>query len=78
MGDRTELQSPVRRAKMEVSLWFEMLPKDAKVEAEMALDKLYQVACREVEQAYLDGHNQRSAAARLRKLMDDAVVVSPQ
>jgi hypothetical protein len=73
MGDRSELHSPVRRAKMEVSLWLEMLPKDAKLEAEMALDKLCQVAGREIEQAYFDGHNQRSAAARLRKLADEPV-----
>lgn len=69
MGDKNDLHSALMRAKFGVSPWFDVLPKDAKVEAEMALDRLIEVANREIEQAYFDGANNRSASVRAQKHM---------
>ena len=76
MGDRNNLQSPIKRARMAVDVWMELLPKEAKLDAEMALDKFCQVAEREIEQAYFDGHNQRHASATMRKISDAAPAAS--
>lgn len=66
MGDRKDLHSPVRRAKLGVMTWIDVLPKDAQTDAMMALDKLCEVAEREIEQAYFDGSNQRRDSAQAR------------
>jgi hypothetical protein len=68
MGDRKDLQSPLMRAKFGILPWLDALPKDARLDAEMALDNLVSVAFREIEQAYIDGVNNRSAQARAQKL----------
>jgi len=69
MGDRKELQSPLRRAKIGVSNWLGALPEGAKLDAEIALDKLIEVAEREIEQAYFDGNNHRAGAERMRPFL---------
>lgn len=69
MGDRKDLHSPLRRARLSVWTWIDLLPPDAQPDAHMALDKLCEVAEREIEQAYFDGHNQRreqQAATKIR------------
>jgi hypothetical protein len=59
MGDRKDLHSSLRRAKLGVLTWIDLLPKDAKMDAAMALDKLCSIAELEIEQSYFDGSNQR-------------------
>lgn len=71
MDTRKELQSPTRRAKFGMMPWLEMLPKEAQLDAFMALDRLIAVAEKEIEQAYLDGHNNRSETVRSREFNKD-------
>jgi hypothetical protein len=66
MGDRKDLQSPVRRAKLSVMTWLDLLPKDAQMDATMALDKLCDVAEAQIEQAYFDGSNNHMGAVQSR------------
>lgn len=47
--------SPIQRAKIGVEIWLDLLPKDAKLDARMALEKLCEAADREIRQAYTDG-----------------------
>jgi hypothetical protein len=63
MADK-ELLSPLGRAKYGVLPWIDLLDKDARLEACMALDRLCQVAEREIDQAYRDGASNRSEAVR--------------
>lgn len=69
MSDRNELQSALMRAKFGILPWLDALPKDARLDAEMALNRLIEVANREIEQAYMDGANNRSASVRAQKAM---------
>lgn len=55
MGD--QVKSPLRRAKLSVVIWLDILPKDAQLDAKMALDKLVDLAEREIEQAYFEGQD---------------------
>lgn len=66
MGDPKDLQSPLRRAKFGVMTWIDLLPDDPKMEAMMALEKLCDVAERQIEQAYFDGNNNHQAVVRAR------------
>lgn len=67
MADRNKLMSPLTRAKIGMDQWIEMLPKDVQCHAESSLERLCEVAFREIEQAYYDGHNQRANSERIRK-----------
>lgn len=66
-----ELLSPLGRAKFGVLPWLEQLDKDTRTDACMALDRLCQVAEREIEQAYLDGASNRSEAVRAQRSKPD-------
>lgn len=70
MGDRNDLNSPIKRARGSLIVWFDLLPEEARLDAVMALDSFCQTVEREVQQAYFDGHNQRSAAVAMRKIAD--------
>lgn len=50
-------KSPLRRAKLSVSIWLDVLPKDARLDAQMALDKLIDLAEKEIEQAFFAGQD---------------------
>jgi hypothetical protein len=62
MGDKNDLQSPLRRAKLGMYIWIELLPKEAQEIAVDALTALCTAAEREIEQAYFDGQKHRSSA----------------
>lgn len=64
------LTSPIQRARSVVEAWFELLPKDAKLDAQLALDKLCQTAEREVEIAYSDGMSYSYDCRRVHKHME--------
>lgn len=64
-----ELNSPLRRARLGLIPWLDLLDKDSKLDACMALDKLCQVAEREIEQAYIDGAANRSSSTRAQRQM---------
>ncbi len=51
------LNSPLRRARLSVALWLDILPKDAQIDAQMALDRLVDLAEKEVEQAFHAGQD---------------------
>jgi len=68
MGDRSELCSPLNRARLGVVQWLESLPGEYKIDAMMALDKLCQIAEQQIEQAYFDGYNHRTGSERSRDL----------
>lgn len=53
----TEIKSPLRRAKLSVSIWLDILPKEAQLDAKMALDRLIDAAEREIEQAFFAGQD---------------------
>lgn len=72
MGDRKDLHSPVRRARISVAVWIDVLPEDAQADAVMALDKLCDVAEREIEQAYFDGNNQHRDSVGARQFRQPA------
>lgn len=72
MGDRNQLHSPMRRAKLAVLTWLDLLPKEIRDDAIMALDKLCDVAEKDIEQAYFDGSNQRRDAAAALKVREAA------
>jgi hypothetical protein len=63
-----DLLSPLGRAKFGVLPWIDLLDKDARVEACMALDRLCQVAEREIDQAYRDGASNRSESVRATRI----------
>lgn len=68
MGDRKDLHSPVRRAKLGVLTWIDTtMPVDAQMDAKMALDHLCEVAEREIEQAYFDGNKQHQGSVQARQ-----------
>lgn len=66
MSDRKDLHSPIMRARIAVFRWIDALPKEAQPDAVMAVDKLVDVAGREIEQAYSDGYNNCLEANRAR------------
>lgn len=66
MNDK-ELLSPLGRAKFGVLPWLDLIDKEARVDACIALDRLCQVAEREIDQAYRDGASNRSEAVRANK-----------
>lgn len=68
MGDRSDLHSPLRRAQIGVRSWLDLLPKEVQSSAEMALDRLREVAEKEIEQAYFDGNNHRRDAQEANEL----------
>lgn len=70
MGAASDVTSPLMRARYAVMIWVDLLPKDAQLEASMAMDCLIQLAEREIENAYRDGSASRSAAARAQKLKE--------
>lgn len=47
--------SPIRRARMGVEIWLDLLPESARLNAKLALENLCEAAEREVSQAYHDG-----------------------
>ncbi|MGY3527299.1 hypothetical protein [Bradyrhizobium sp. USDA 4452] len=49
--------SPLRRARIGVEIWLDLLPEEARLDAKIALDKLCQIAEREIDSAYSDGSN---------------------
>lgn len=51
------VKSPLRRAKLSVSIWLDLLPKDARLDAKTALDKLIDLAEKEIEQAFFEGQD---------------------
>lgn len=51
------VKSPLRRAKLSVSIWLDILPKDARLDAAVALDKFLDLAEREIEQAFFAGQD---------------------
>jgi hypothetical protein len=55
MTDQT--RTSLRRAHLGVTIWLDLLPKDAQLDAKMALDKLVVLAEREIEQAYHEGQD---------------------
>ncbi len=55
MGD--QVKSPLRRARLSVIIWLDILPKDAQADAKMALDRLVDLAEKEIEQAYFAGQD---------------------
>ena len=63
-----ELLSPLGRARLGVLPWIDLLDKDARLDACLTLDRLCQVAEREIEQAYLDGASNRSEAVRASRI----------
>lgn len=69
MGDKNELHSALRRARIGVVSWFDALPEDARMDACSALDHLIRVAEREIEQAYFDGNNHRADVERRRPFL---------
>lgn len=70
MSDK-ELLSPLGRAKFGILPWLDLLDKDNRLEACMALDRLCQVAEREIDQAYRDGASNRSEAVRAQNRKPD-------
>lgn len=76
MAAASDVTSPLSRARFSVMVWIDSLPDEAKSEAAMAMDTLMQVAEREIENAYRDGMNHRSAAVRAQKLRQEALPVT--
>lgn len=76
MAAASDVISPLSRARFSVMVWIDSLPGDAKSEAAMAMDTLMQVAEREIENAYRDGMNHRSAAVRAQKFKQEALALS--
>lgn len=70
MGDRTKLLSPLKRARMGLEQWIDLLPEDAQPAAGMAIDRLCEMAEREIEQAYYDGHKQRRDSEQIKALRE--------
>lgn len=70
MGAASDVTSPLMRARYAVMIWVDLLPKDAQLEASVAMDGLIQLAEREIEGAYRDGSASRSAAARAQKFIE--------
>jgi hypothetical protein len=47
--------SPLKRARIGVEIWLDLLPEDTKIDAKMALERLCEVAEKEIQQSYMDG-----------------------
>lgn len=67
MSNSNTYTSPVRRACHCMEPWLDLLPGDAKSEAQMALQGIQEVAEREIQQAYHDGAATRSNSVRAAK-----------
>jgi hypothetical protein len=76
MAAASDITSPLSRARFAVMLWIDTLSKDAQCEAAIAMDSFMQLAEREIEQAYRDGMNHRSASVRAQKMKQEAMAAS--
>lgn len=47
----------LRRAHLNAVIWIELLPKEAQIDAKMALEKLVDTAEREIDRAFFEGQD---------------------